>query len=418
MVMLKRIVAIAFIFLCVSIAWVVLGGTVQYRTKTQDNELRSAVGQLWGTKQQQRAPVVYYQTKEDTKVKETISQEQIKTVEKTETKVTNHYVSLEGNDIGVDLQLDQRRKGLLWYSTYKVAFSGAYTIRNNFKDEQVFFFDFCLPCQNAVYDDFSLSVNGTHIENMEMSSGSLVQQVSIKPGSSARVEVKYRSQGMDEWWYLFGDNVTQVKNFQLAMTTDFDRIDFPQNSVSPTKKTRENKGWKLSWIYNNLLSGVQIGMTMPKKLNPGPWVSKVTYFAPVSLFLFFFLTLMFSTLKDVKLHPMHYFFMGSAFFSYHLLLSYLVDHISIHMAFWICTAVSIFLVISYMKLVAGQKFAFMEIGLSQLVFLIVFSYTFFFDGYTGLTITILCIVTLFIVMQMTARLDWERVFKEGAVKQG
>ena len=53
----------------------------------------------------------------------------------------------------------------------------------------------------------------------------------------------------------------------------------------------------------------------------------------------------------------------------------------------------------------------LETGLSQFVFLVLFSYTFFFAGYTGLTITILCIVTLFIVMQATGRLDWHKVFE-------
>ena len=107
---------------------------------------------------------------------------------------------------------------------------------------------------------------------------------------------------------------------------------------------------------------------------------------------------------------MNYFFIGAAFFSFHLLLAYLVDHISIHLAFWICSLVSIFLVVSYMRLVIGRRLAFIEIALLQLVYLVFFSYTFFFEGYTGLAITILCIATLFVVMQFTAKVDWEKVF--------
>jgi hypothetical protein len=42
---------------------------------------------------------------------------------------------------------------------------------------------------------------------------------------------------------------------------------------------------------------------------------------------------------------MNYFFLAAAFFSFHLLLAYLVDHISIHMAFAVCSAVSVFLVV-------------------------------------------------------------------------
>src|SRR5262249_19158999 len=115
-------------------------------------------------------------------------------------------------------------------------------------------------------------------------------------------------------------------------------------------------------------------------------------------------------LKKIRLHPMHYFFISAAFFSFHLLLAYLVDHISIHTSFIIAAVASITLVVSYMRIVVGRRFAFVEIGLSQFIYLILFSYTFFFKGYTGLTITIACVITLFIIMQATARIDWDEVF--------
>lgn len=154
-----------------------------------------------------------------------------------------------------------------------------------------------------------------------------------------------------------------------------------------------------------------LGLALPEKLNPGPWVSRVTFFAPVSLFLFFFLLFLLSLMRGVRLHPMHYFFLGAAFFSFHLLLAYLVDHISVHAAVAVCSVVSIGLVVSYMRLVTGARFALVEVGLAQLVYLVGFAYTFFLDGATGLTVTVLCIATLFGVMQLTGRLDWERVFE-------
>jgi inner membrane protein involved in colicin E2 resistance len=165
-----------------------------------------------------------------------------------------------------------------------------------------------------------------------------------------------------------------------------------------------------------LLTGYDLGLKMPDKLNPGPWVSKVTFFAPVSLFLFFFILFVFTTIKGIRVHPMNYFFIGAAFFSFHLLLAYLVDHISVDLAFAISSVVSIFLVVSYMRLVVSSKFAFVEVGLSQLIYLILFSYTFFFDQYTGLAITILCILTLFVMMQFTGRIDWSDVFRKTALK--
>jgi len=41
---------------------------------------------------------------------------------------------------------------------------------------------------------------------------------------------------------------------------------------------------------------------------------------------------------------------------------------------------------------------------------IIFSYTFFFKGYTGLAITVASIVTLAILMHATAKVDWETRF--------
>jgi Inner membrane protein CreD len=210
-----------------------------------------------------------------------------------------------------------------------------------------------------------------------------------------------------------GELVNQVKNFSLAMRTDFDQIDFPQSSLSPTQKTQSGPGWDLKWQYASLLSGVKIGMVMPRKLNPGPWVSQITFAAPVSLFLFFFVVFVLTTVKRIRLHPMNYFFIGAAFFSFHLLLAYLVDHVSIHVSFLICSLVSIALVVSYLRLAVGNRFAFIEAGVLQFVYLVLFSYTFFFERFTGLAITILCILTLFVVMQFTGRVDWDTLFRRG-----
>jgi inner membrane protein involved in colicin E2 resistance len=151
-------------------------------------------------------------------------------------------------------------------------------------------------------------------------------------------------------------------------------------------------------------------MILPRKLNPGPWLKMLVFAAPVSLFLFLFLMFVITTVRKIDIHPVNYFFVCAAFFSFHLLLAYLVDHVSIHLAFGISSAVSIFLVVSHMRLVVGRSFAFREVALAQFVYLVLFSYAFFFEGYTGLAVTALCIVTLFVVMQCTGRVNWQGIF--------
>jgi len=133
-------------------------------------------------------------------------------------------------------------------------------------------------------------------------------------------------------------------------------------------------------------------------------------FEPVSLFFFFFLMLIITTLRGIELHPMNYFFLAAAFFSFHLLLAYLVDHISIHAAFAICSMVSIFIVVTYLRLVIGTRFAMREAAIAQFIYLVAFSYAFFLKGFTGLAVTIGSISTLFVVMQATGRIRWREKF--------
>ena len=105
-----------------------------------------------------------------------------------------------------------------------------------------------------------------------------------------------------------------------------------------------------------------------------------------------------------------YLFLAATFFSFHLLFSYLVDHVSPFPAFLIASAVSLLLTASYVRLAVDWKFAIRSAGFWQLVFLVLFAYAFFFEGYTGLTITIGAILTLAAMMKLTGRVNWEEAF--------
>ena len=136
------------------------------------------------------------------------------------------------------------------------------------------------------------------------------------------------------------------------------------------------------------------------------------YLLPISMFNLLLVTVMviLGATSGPSLHPMHYWFVAAAFFAFHLLLAYLVDHISVHLAFAVSAAVSLALVVSDLRLVTGMRHALLRAGAAQAVFLVLFSYAFFFEGFTGLAITIGAVVTLFVLMQITARVSWDDVF--------
>jgi inner membrane protein involved in colicin E2 resistance len=407
--MFKRIFAISFILVCTSVAWFILGATIQWRTSQFDDKLRAGVASIWGSPQEQRPPAATYETELLHQVETEIDGH--KTI-RTETKRTAVALPVESSRIDVGLNLEHRQKGLLWYSTYVVDFAGVYTFRNPFGAPRLLTYQLKFPAENAIYDGLVMEVNG---RSLPLESDKLGARVSaeIGPAENAILRVAYRSHGLESWRYRLGDEVAQARDFALIAKTNFKQIDFPLNALSPTEKRETAGGWELAWRYQNLISGFQIGVTMPEKLQPGPLAGEISYFAPVSLLLFFFLMFVITTLRDIDLHPMNYFFLAAAFFAFHLLLAYLVDHISIHLAFLICSAVSIFLVVSYLRLVVGGRFALVEAGGAQFVYLVLFSYAFFLNGFTGLAVTIGCIVTLFVVMQMTAKIRWGERFARG-----
>jgi hypothetical protein len=239
----------------------------------------------------------------------------------------------------------------------------------------------------------------------------------VPPGEAAVIELAYDSRGMDTWSYAFAPTgVADVRNFVLTVRTDFDRIDFPAGTMSPSTRERTDGGWELTWRFESLLTGQRIGMDLPNRPNPGPLAARITFFAPVSLLFFLTVMVILGVLRTESLHPMNYAFLSAAFFAFHLLLAYLVDHLSIHLSFAIASAVSVFLVVTYLRVVAGPHVALGHAGLAQVLFLVLFSYAFFFEGYTGLTVTVGAVVTLFVLMQVTARVDWGRVFSGDAVR--
>lgn len=399
--MTRTVLAIIAILLCTALAWTILGATIMRRSFSADSGLSSRVASTWGGPQQQAPPSVV-----TTKVVPKFVEENVngRITTRSVLDTITRPLPLERTRMRTVLDLEQRQKGLLWFATYRVAWSAQYLFRNDSDSDNVTI-RLAFPAPEAIYDDLVFKVDG-QVVPVTTVNGAVSASLTRAPGSLIRLETGYRSQGLGTWQYTFGEGVTQVRDFVMQMTTDFDAIDFPQGTMSPSAKKKTAHGWELTWKYTNLVTGYRIGMVMPEKLQPGPLAGRISFFAPVSLLFFFFLIFVITRLRKIDLHPMHYFFLATSFFAFHLLLGYLVDHISIHAAFAICSAVSIFLVVSYLRIVVGPRFAFVEAALAQLVYLVGFSYAFFFKGYTGLAVTIGAILSLFLVMQMTARVDW------------
>ena len=380
----KRLFAIMFIFAMTTVAWMILGSSLTIRKSLMEPG-RDKVAKLWGQPQVQTQPTIKVSRGGQTTPAQPAS-----------------------SKVDVGIKLDYRRVGLLWYPVYAVTFDGVYEVENPEDQAREYSVCFKAPATGANLDDFVFQAEGG---SPSKTSEDDELRFNLAPGQVGKVRLHYLSRGMNNWTYGFGPELTEVRNFELTAHTDFRNIDF--KTISPSEKRQTHDGWDLVWKYtNSRLSNASIVVEMPQRQHPGDLAGRISFFAPVSLLFFLTVMVVITVMKKMEIHPMNYFFLAAAFFGFHLLLAYLVDHIDVHAAFIISAVVSVFLVVSYLRLVTGARFALLYAGSAQLIFLIGFSYAFFFEGFAGLAVTIGALATLFVLMQVTGRVKWAEVLSE------
>lgn len=411
----KRIAAIFLIFIGTLIAWMILGGVTSKRTNTSYNTMKSEVVSLYGGDLVYRTPLGY--TKEEVTTKEWQNGVEID---------RTHYekISLEAikSDINIDVSLDLRKKGNLWFPTYIAHFEGEYLFDvNQLGDDQrdEYFIYTILESSDSIYKDIILELNGK--KQTDLLPLIKKEEFRVTPDKDGLINLKlsYESTGMENLYYYISESnsIAQLNDFNLTITTDFDNFNFPTEMMSPQRKIKTDTGYELIWELDQAVTGKDLGLVIPNKLNPGEIVTRVTFFAPVPLLFFFAVLLILTSVMKCPFHPMHYFFLAATFFSFHLMYSYFSDHLNLYLTFGISSVISLLLTITYLRLFAPPKVAYLLAPLTQLIYLVLFSYSFFFDGTTGLILTICSVVTLFVLMQITGRTDWESVFGKGDDKK-
>lgn len=384
-----RIVAIAVIFATTCAGWVILGSTTHFRTTQFGRQLGSEVQALWGTPLVQPAPTF--------------------SVEIPGSEQTRAVMPV-ANDVDVELRADYRKKGLLWYPTYTCNFDGAFTVQNPDPVTQKVRAHFEFPNDAGTYDAFAVYLKGEQLLSPVDATLGVNELVELAPNESAVFRVTYLTRGIGHWLYQPAPLTGRVRALNLDITTDFEDIDFPEGCLSPMTMEPSDGGVHLSWQASDLITQQNMGVLVPEKINPGPLTSRITFFAPVCLLFFFVLTTAISILYRIDIHPMHYLFVAAGFFAFHLLMTYLAGLVNIHIAFTVAALVSVALVTSYLSAALRGKLPWKIAAVGQIFYLVLFSYSFFLEGYTGLTVAIGSVVTLAILMKLTAHTDWNTVF--------
>jgi hypothetical protein len=406
----KKLIAIAIIYILAFAAWMILGISNLSRTDKSFRKLKSEVISLYGDILIINAPECYSKIK---KYKEEIIGD--KKINKEYFETDNYELSK--SDIEININLDQRKKGNLWFPTFKAKFNGSYEFKiKNTKDKSRRYYVYTtLGSSNSIYNNIQLLINSEKVSDVIPLIRKKEMEIIPSQDGIVKLAISYECTGMEKLMYYISPNhndISQINDFTMKIITDFKNYDFPSSMMSPIEKRELEKGYELSWRFNKSVTGKDIGIIIPNKLNPGAIVSRVTFFAPVSLLFFFIVLFVISIILNVNIHPMNYFFLAATFFSFHLMYSYFSDHLNIYLTFIIASFVSLVLTITYLRIFTPKKLSYIYAPLTQLIYLIIFSYSFFFKGMTGVIVTICSVITLFILMQITAKVKWENIFSK------
>ncbi len=386
----KRILAVVIIFLVAGAGWWILGIATAFRSDTLSSRLGPQVAALWGARLVQAAPAFKVQIPGSHRLIPVLP---------------------ASSDVHVVLEADHRRKGLIWYPTYNCAFEAIYRLQGDQPVEQRVRLHFDFPAPQATYDAFSFQVDGQAVDTAMGTEAGIDHIIAIPPGQTRTVRIYYRTRGIETWRYRFDPERGHVRNLKMVVETGFDNVDYPAGCLSPMLAEPTASGMRLVWQASDLISRADIGVVIPEKLNPGPLSARITFFAPVGLLFFFVLIAAINVVYRLPIHPMHYLFVAAGFFAFHLLLAYLVGLIHIHLALPLAALISIALVTGYLRAALKGRFPWKMAIVGQFFFLVMFSYSFFIKGFTGLTVAIGSVATLAILMKVTAAVDWEDVFK-------
>ena len=387
---LTHLIASLAIVACTTLAWFLLGAVLSQRTNESSAIMQAEVSGVWGPEITQEHPQAWFETPN--------------------APGGRAQVLPSSSRVTVGLVSEPKQRGLLWHRTYEVDVRGDYQFTNPTQIPQTFYISFPLPQNTAGLNGFELRLgeDDDSTQSVPGPSGVVTRAILLPASASVTLHAGYRTRGTNTWKYAFPDK-RRIAGFMLTMRTNFPEINFPVGTGSPSQRRQDQEGFTLVWDYPDVLAAPAIGMDMPKRLNAGPVASRIAFFAPVSLLFFVTVLLLIGGMRGIPFHPMHVFFISAGFFAFHLLFAYLVDLLALLPSFGLAAATSMLLVCGYLKSVGGRRL--LRIALpAQAIYLLAFSASFFIDGLTGITLSVLSVLTLALLMSLTARIDWKTFF--------
>jgi|GEM_PF-943775 len=391
--------AFALIF---SIASIAIGMRIDSRHNQTYSRSLKFVADIWGGQIAQNPPAFFY----DGSITEQYLDEKTNQY-KTRVKTGQINAGFQAQKLDVNIKKNIRKKGLLSFPGYSVAFNGTYILNNATGVRQNHSFVFALPSNAGNISGISVKFDGAEYKGDSNYADGINWRGDMVPGETHTITVSYNAQGTESFVYSLADKSIEVKKLEATIHTDFTDVNYPENSMLPAENVSDNDQSRLTWKAENVVTGQNISLKFGIPGNYGAVISKMFLYAPLPILLFTGFLLIVCAARQIRLHPFHYLFIITSFFVYYLIGSYLVSYIPIITAILASLAVSGAILLYYVKLIGKGKEIISASGAGILVFQWFFSGAFFFPEHTGFLITIASVIAFIVLIKVTAKIDWE-----------
>jgi hypothetical protein len=375
------------ILLPLSIGWLGLAERLHTRTHKALYAQLDSVKQIWGGNLNQPMPSIRYKR----------FGSDVSTLSKGEV-----YAS----GITVTLEMDYRKKGLVYYTGYNAQFLGKYTLRNpeNEKIYLSFIFPYPTTPGEGMLQNVKLLVGGQEdVEDTEYQPNLALWTGVLDPAQTLEITVYYNGRGLDQFQYGFEPN-KQVNSFQMTIDVrGAKELDYAEATMPPTEPIQETPtGKTLLWKLDRTLTQFNIGVILPDKLDIEQQLSIMALRAPVFFFLFFISIIALLRLAKEPLNLLHMGIISVAYFLFYPLFAYLIMYLDLLYALGLSFGILGLLIFNYARILYGAGLAF-AVLIAYTFYLGITSIAALLPTYTGVILTVEGVVLIGIIMQVLSR---------------
>jgi len=387
--------------------WLILAKRLEIRTFKATGEQLESVKQIWGGNLAQPMPSIRYK------------------------RFGSDVASLSRGEIhastiNVTLQVDYRKKGLVYYTGYHAEFEGKYTISNPASEKIYLSFIFPYPTRKGegALQNVKLLVNGQEdVEDTEYQPELALWTGVLESTKTLEIIVHYQGRGLNQFEYGFEPG-HQINNFAMNLQVQGTatspaaektllyqifpwqhalNLDYAESTMPPTEPVKETpQGKILTWKLDRALSQFNIGVILPDKLNIEKQLAIMTYRAP-----FFFLLFLASLSAILLLSQQRPEFtqvgvISVTYFLFYPLFAYLATYLEITWSFLLAFSIIGLLIFNYVRTLHGRKVA-LAVFTAYLFYLGITSLAALLPTYTGLILTIEGVILMGIIMQILSQ---------------